>query len=141
METDWGSILEPVRRGLVTRPGCSAAELGDAENALGVALPPALVGLLRYSNGLFDTDAQYWAVWTLAETGKRNPERWSDEALQLPGTLLGFGDDGAGGWFCLLTDASDGRVHHLAWIEGTPRVIAPDLASFLPRWLGGDLKV
>ena len=141
METDWESILQPVRRGLVTRPGCSVEWLGEAESALGVALPPALDSLVRYSDGLFDTDTQYWITWTLAEIVERNPERWRDEELQLPRSLLGFGGDGAGGWFCLPIDASDGRVHHLAWIEGTPRAVAPDLASFLPRWLDGDLKV
>jgi SMI1 / KNR4 family (SUKH-1) len=141
MRTNWEAILEPTRRGIETMPGCPPQVLGEAEKALGVPLPTALVDLLRYSNGLFVADSEHQLVWPLVEIVQGNLEEWSRDELRLPTSYLGFGDDGAGNWFCFSTDVSDPRVYHFNWIDDEARPVAPSLDVFLPQWIDGDLGV
>jgi hypothetical protein len=138
---DWSLVLAPARRNLVIVRGYTEVAIQRAELALGVTVPKDLAGLLKYTDGLFDASAQHDLVWSLERLVAENLGAWAGGDLPLPASLLGFGDDGAGDWFCLLTQGARGAVYHWGWIDGAARRVAADLPSFLPRWLDGILSV
>jgi hypothetical protein len=116
-------------------------EMVDAEGALARPIPEDLADLLQFSNGLFDVTSQHEFVWPLDRLVEDNQRSWASTDLPLPTSLFAFGDDGAGDWFCLpLADRPPG-IYHWGWNEGEARLVAPDLQTFLPRWLDGDLEV
>jgi hypothetical protein len=139
--SEWSLILAPARRNLLIVAGCTEVARQRAELALGVMLPKDLAGLLTHSDGLFDASAEHDVVWSLERLVAENLGAWAGGDLPLPPSLLGFGDDGAGDWFCVPAHGAGRAVYHWGWIDGAARPIAADLPSFLPRWLDGSLNV
>lgn len=134
-------------RGSFRCPDTARAERGllrpdieQAEARLGVAIPASLAACLQASNGFTDLAGRYSYGWDLATIVAENLRAWSDGATPLARTLLGFGGDGAGGWFCVPTDARGG-VFHWNWIDATAHQVADDVAPFWRSWLTGSLRV
>jgi len=123
-------------------PGVSDSEIARAEAELGADVPSALADFLRATNGLTDLASRHGYGWDIDRIVSENLRAWSDEAMPLDRDLLSFGDDGAGGWFCLsIVMSEDERVFHWGWIDGEARPVAHDLAAFWESWLGGALTV
>ena len=86
-----------------------------AQGELGVTFPESLFSFLQATNGFTDLASR---------------------------SLLAFGGDGAGGWFCLSLDASgESPIFHWNWIDGEARRIAVGLAGFRSGWLDGSVSI
>ena len=132
-------MAEIARERLIAlRPGCSAEEIEKAERELGVAIPESLRTFLQATNGLTDLAARYEYGWNIEAIVTENRRVWSDAAMPLDNSLIGFGGDGAGGWFCLALDPQDDPpVVHWSWIDGEAEPYADDLLAFWQSWLSG----
>jgi hypothetical protein len=97
----------------VTAGGATEESVSAAESALGVDLPELLISLLRFSDGIVDATAEHQLVWPVAQIVTENLKAHRDPDLQLPQWLLGFGDDGAGDWFC--SDLRGGTTSVIHW--------------------------
>jgi cell wall assembly regulator SMI1 len=142
MQSEWVELLRGARRPLSVRPGCSASEIENAESVLGVTIPKSLADFLKATDGFTDLQSHFAYAWDLSTIIAENGRAWSDPAMPLDRRLLAFGADGAGDWFCLTLDTpGESPVVHWGWIEGRPRCVADDLASFWRTWLDGSLSV
>jgi hypothetical protein len=105
--------------------------------ALGVVLPDELRVLYQAADGVFDRAGQWFVVWPLAEVVARNRAVWAYETADRRG-LIGFGDDGAGGEFCVPADGSAGVF---VWnpIDGVPHPLADTIAGFWAGWSDGSI--
>ena len=134
-------VLSESGRLLSFRPGCALSAIHAAEAQLGVSLPAALAELLQASDGFTDVESSYECGWPLATIVTENQRAWSDGAMPLDRTLLAFGSDGAGDWFCIPVGADHGPIYHWNWIDGEAREVGTDLRSFWRGWLLGSTKV
>ena len=141
MSAGWLSVLTESGRLLAFRPGCTTAEIEAAEAQLGVTIPAELASLLRATNGFTDVGSRFQYGWPLDIIVIENQRAWSDAAMPLDDTLLAFGADGAGAWFCVPTDASDGPIYHWSPVDAEARRVGTDLRSFWHGWLSGSTKV
>jgi hypothetical protein len=135
---EWSEILEPERRGLELRPPCDESTLKVAASRLGQSLPTSLAGFYGHTDGFYDTSAEYEYAWSLDRLVNDNLESRNDD-FPLPSDILGFGGDGAGGWFCLWADGRDTSVFHFNWIDYERFLLAPDLTQFWRGWLDGEI--
>jgi cell wall assembly regulator SMI1 len=137
---EWRDRLS--REAVVLSDGVSARQLGEAQLELGVEFPHDLVEFLHATDGLYDSEAECHYGWSVHRIVAENQGAWARNDCPLSGDLLAFGEDGAGGWFCIsLTAPSRGSVFHWSWIECGPAAAASDLGTFWAGWLSGELSV
>jgi hypothetical protein len=142
MATPWLDILARIESVLEWSPGVAPERIVAAEQELGVSVPLQLASFLAVADGICSVDAQCWYGWPLDEIVEMNLRAWSHEPPRLSRSMLSFGGDGAGGWFCLaLGTPADERVWWSDPLEDEPREVARDLATFWPAWLDGHLSV
>jgi hypothetical protein len=61
--------------------------------------------LYEASDGVFDEAGQWHVIWPLDGLISDNVDAWQRRE-SLPRTLIGFGDDVAGSWFCMRLDGT-----------------------------------
>ncbi len=105
---------------------------------LGLSLPSDIRGLLRSSNGLFDSEGQWYFVWPLERIVAENFALRAGEDSSFPAGLVGFGDDGTGASFCIAT-SEDQQIYWWSPIDTQVRMLADNLDSFVVRWLIGAI--
>jgi hypothetical protein len=100
-------------------------------------LPSTLRGLYEASDGVFNDAGQWYPIWPLERLISDNLQAWRVRA-SLPPTLIGFGDNGFGSWFCM---PADGTPEILVWnfidAESTP--LAATFAKFWTGWNAGEI--
>jgi hypothetical protein len=142
MVLPWREFLHDLSEGLVLRAGSSTTDLANAEARLGVRFPHDLTALLAETDGFYDSERDYECAWPVARIVGENTLRWLDHDAPLDEDLLGFGEDGAGGWFCMPHGpGSTASVYQWAWIERTRHLVAPDLRTFWQGWFTGRITV
>ena len=113
-------------------PGCSEAQLRDAEGRLHVRLPDRLRELWRAGDGRYRSDGQWWVVWPLDRLVADNLDALQAEMLSRD--LIAIGDDGTGNPFCAPVDGRD-EIIRWSWIDGEPEYSAGTLDQFLAEWV------
>jgi hypothetical protein len=81
------------RYSIETRPPCLEDAVLDAEESLGFTLPSGIRRLLRSSNGLFNSDGQWYFVWPLERIVDGNLALRADGDGAFPAGFVAFGDD------------------------------------------------
>jgi hypothetical protein len=134
---EWRRLLA-AEGGCELRSGAAAGELAAAEAALEAVFPDDLRQLYLTSDGVFDGPGQWFVIWPIADVVTRNGEAWSREESLARRSLVGFGDDGTGGPFCVARDGSSGVF---AWspIVGAATRLADTVAAFWCGWAVGML--
>jgi len=104
--------------------------------------------LLEETNGIYNTDTQYYEVWSAGEIGYRNQGLRDDSQLAEMymsfESLLFFASPGVDGIQFAFPITASGTVRDkniIVWypIEDSRPVIAMSLKDFLIRWFKGDL--
>jgi len=113
-------------------PPASPAELADLEDAVGAALLPALVDLLRTTRAIVAMGIHngYWigGPMQLARSIRRRDFPAEIDAGGTRARALPFATDGGGNAFMLVPDCSVWRWDHET---GACTLVAGDLAAFL----------
>ena len=134
---DWAQVLHA--HGCQLQPGATDDEVTRAETALETVLCDDLRGLYLATDGVYDSQGEWFVIWPLSQVVSRNRNDWAIEVYQTRQELLGFGDDGTGAPFCV---RRDGRSGIYIWIPvGGEEVtwLADDVNSFWRGWLAGKL--
>jgi SMI1 / KNR4 family (SUKH-1) len=121
--------------GYEMRPGARAEAFDATEAVLGLRLPEELWSLYRVSDGVFDTDGQWFVIWPLDMLAEQNLRRRA--AGIIPEDFIAFGDDGAGDPFCVERDQSTVSCWHA--LDDRNQRLAPDVATFWHRWVDGTI--
>lgn len=107
--------------------------LAEAEDRLGVAIPPLLRALYASADGRYSRGSQYWVVWPLARVVEDNERAWGDGTLSHD--LLAFGDDGTGNPFCVSVSPPADEVLRWNWLDGEVEFNEGTMQEFSREWL------
>src|SRR5262249_1577868 len=88
---DWAQVLHA--HGCRLQPGATVDEVPRVETALETVLCDDLRGLYLATDGVYDSQGEWFVIWPLSQVVSRNRNDWAIEVYQTRQELLGFGDD------------------------------------------------
>lgn len=141
----WTELIRSVEPDALFAPGATDDELGWAEAALGLRLPPDLRAMLSETDGVVDGRGWTVLLWPLDRVVAENLEaRQPDWPFHEDGpwdSWLRFADSGFGQDFYFDVMSTDGGVCCWNYIDRDGYQIATDLGSFLTGWISGSFRI
>lgn len=142
----WREMLLGLDSQLAFTDPASAADLRNAERALGLPIPTELASLLRESNGVSDPygTGLIWALDRIVSVNATFRSSPDFAQLYMPfDSLLFFADAGNGDQFAFPITPAGTREDVFVWNheDDSRRWYASSLEQYLGWWLSGDYPV